>query len=321
MSPRALTVSLLLLILATVAMAQRMTIGSVTGTVRTTDDHAIADARVELRSSSTGQVIASTYTSFSGSFELHNITSGSYELLITSGLSQNSEMVQVHDDTVSTNVRLSAPSGNANAGDRSTVSVADMKVPDKARDAFKKAQKAVQKQDAAEARKQLQRALEIYPNYAGALTLRGLLTLDDNKPAEALTDLEAAVEADNNYALGYIVLGAAYNLLSRFDDAMRVLDRGTSLSPASWQGYFEMAKASLAKHDLAGALKHVNRAADLAPKEYAPVHLIRANIYLAQKNYAEAMSELEGYLEKNPNSPQSEQARKALEQVRAFVGK
>lgn len=322
MSQRALTASLLLfLLLATAAMAQHLAIGSVTGTVRTIDDHPIADARVELRSLNTGQITASTYTSFSGSFELRNVSNGSYELMITSGLNQSTEMVQVRDDSVTTNVRLSAPSGKAEAGDRGTVSVADMKVPDKARDAFKKAQKATQKQDTAEARKQLQRALEIYPNYAAALTLRGLLTLDDNKPAEAISDLEAAVEADNNYGLGYIILGAAYNLQSRFDDALRVLDRGTSLSPTSWQGYFEMAKATLAKQDLAGALKHVNRAADLAPREYAPVHLIRANIYLAQKNYAEAMSELEGYLEKDPNSPQSEQARKTLEKVRAFTAK
>src|SRR5258706_3961814 len=117
MSQRALTASLLFLILAAAAMAQHLAIGSVTGTVRTIDDHPIADARVELRSLNTGQVLASTYTSFSGGFELRNVASGSYELMITSGLSQNTEMVQVHDDSISTNVRLSAPSARADAGD------------------------------------------------------------------------------------------------------------------------------------------------------------------------------------------------------------
>ncbi len=325
MAHRALAVSLLILLVSSCAAAQRGTAttsqnGVLTGSVHTFDDSAVGDARVELRQMNTGSVVASTYSSMDGSFEFRNLADGSYEVVVTSGLSQTAEMAQVHDGTSSVTLRLPAVArGQADAGDHNTVSVQQMKVPGKARDELKKAQKAAQKADTAEANKHVQRALELYPKFAEALTLRALLHLDAEHSHDAVADLESAIEADNNYALAYLVLGTAYNIESRFDDAIRVLDRGVSLSPNSWQGYFELAKAYVAKQDLPAATRQINKAGELAPKEYGPVHLIRANIYLKLKNYPEAMSELEAYLERDPNSPNAVTARQTLEQVKAFV--
>jgi regulator of sirC expression with transglutaminase-like and TPR domain len=49
------------------------------------------------------------------------------------------------------------------------------------------------------------------------------------------------------------------------------------------------------------------------------MHLVRAHIYLSQKNYPEAMTELEAYLQKAPQDANAAQARKTLDQVRAFA--
>ena len=95
--------------------------------------------------------------------------------------------------------------------------------------------------------------------------------------------------------------------------------RGIALDPTSWQGYFELSKALLAKQNYEASLRNANKAFDLAPKDYPPLHLVRAHIYLGLKNYDQAMAELEGYLEHAPKDPTSEQARKTLDQVRAFV--
>jgi predicted Zn-dependent protease len=326
MTQRALALLLLIPLLTVAASAQRggtpvAAVGTITGAVHTVDNQPVADARVELHQMANGNVVASTYTSFDGGFEFRNLTAGTYEVIVTSGLSRVSEATQVHDDLAQVNLRLPSLSrdGKSDAGDKNSVSVAAMKVPDKARDAYKKAQKAALKHDAAEANKQLERALEIYPKFAEALTLRGLMRLEAEQTKDAIADLENAVDADNNYALAFFVLGSAYNVESHFDDAIRVLDRGVSLAPNSWQAYFELAKAYVGKDDLAAASRQINKAADLAPKEYAPVHLIRANILLKQKNYPEAMSELEAYLEREPSGPNSASARQTLEQVKAFV--
>src|SRR5205085_2992102 len=251
MAHRAIAFLALILILAAGAAGQQhhfATMGGLNGTVRGADGKPVRDAHVDLRNLANGQITASGYTTYNGSFEFTNIPNGSYEVVVTNGLAQATERAQVAGMDAMVNVIMTGTeAGDTNAGDRATVSVAQMKVPEKAREAMKKADKALAKHDVEEARRQNAKALEIWPKFAQALTMRGLLKLDEGHAAEALPDLEQSVEVDNGYAMGQIVLGAAYNTLDRFDDAIRVLDRGVALSPASWQGYFELGRAYLGK--------------------------------------------------------------------------
>jgi tetratricopeptide (TPR) repeat protein len=106
---------------------------------------------------------------------------------------------------------------------------------------------------------------------------------------------------------------------SKFDDAIRVLDRGLTLMPQSWQAMFELGKAELAKGDYEAALRRLNKAGDLAPQEYPPLHLAKAHALLGMKNFSEASSELEAYLEQDPESPNATAVRESLDQVKAFV--
>jgi predicted Zn-dependent protease len=322
------SVSLLLFLNFSIACAAQssshrsafVTNGSISGAVRTVDDHAVPNARVELRSVINGPIVQAGYTSFNGSFEFQSVPGGSYEVMVTDGFSQTIERVQLQSDVATLTLRVPARGGAAStAGDRNTVSVAQMKVSGKARDLMRKAQKAMAKHDFAESLAQVQKALEICPDFAEALTLRALLKLDANKVADALPDLEYAVQVDRGYATAFLVLGAAYNMVARFDDAIRIVDRGVSLSPNSWQGYFELGKAYIGKLNYDAALGQLNKAADLAPKEYAPLHLARANVYLAMKNYPAGIVEIEKFLQTDPQGPDSARARQALEKVRAFV--
>jgi tetratricopeptide (TPR) repeat protein len=311
-----------LLALATLVHAQGFNhaTGAVSGVVRYLDGKPVRDAHVDLRNTVTGATVASGYTTTNGSYEFMAVPNGMYEVVVSAGLVQTSERVQVSSMDANVNLQLAAPeAADTGAGDRSTVSVAQMKVPEKARDAFKKAEKALAKHDIDEANKQCARALELFPKFPQALTLRGVLKLDGGQAEQALADLERAVEIDSGYAMGEIVLGATYNNLSRFNDAIRVLDRGVALAPASWQGYFELGRAYLGKSDFKAALRQLDKAAGLAPHDYAPLHLVRANLHLAQKNYPEAMNELEAYLQVDPQGAESAHARKVLDQVRSFT--
>jgi len=47
--------------------------------------------------------------------------------------------------------------------------------------------------------------------------------------------------------------------------------------------------------------------------------LLRAHALLAMKQYPEAMTALQAYLQKDPQRTNSEQARKMLEQAQAYV--
>src|SRR4051812_30943320 len=294
--------------------------GSVNGTLRTARGAAIPNARIELLESSTGQLKDSTYTNPNGSFSLMRIPDGSYEVVAISGLSEVRERIQLRGELSLINLVLRGGEVAASrAGNRATVSVAQMQVPEKARKLLEKAQSCLDKRKLQEADTYVSQALEVYPDFAEALTMRGLMLLDGQRLDDAAASLEKSTRADRSYAMGYIVLGAVYNMQSKFDDAIRVLDRGLTLMPQSWQGTFELGKAELGKGHYEAAIRKLNKASDLARQPYAPLHLAKAHALLGMKNFSEATSELEAYLEQDPKSPNAPAVRESLDQVRAFV--
>jgi tetratricopeptide (TPR) repeat protein len=207
----------------------------------------------------------------------------------------------------------------AQADGKTTVSVAEYKVPQKARDALHKAEVALSKNKTEETSKYLAKALEIYPDYAPALTLRGVLSLDHSDATAAMSDFDKAIHCDPSFALAYTAMTAALNQLNKFDDALRSASRAITLAPRSWQTYFEMAKAYIGKADYQQALQQLSRAQSLSPADYAPIHLVRAHAMLALKEYGNAMNELQTFLTLAPQDPNSAAARTTLEKVKAAV--
>jgi Flp pilus assembly protein TadD len=290
--------------------------GSISGTVRTIDDHAVSDARIEIRSLRTGQVVASGFSTQSGNFEVSNLPAGSYDVIATSGLLEARESVQVQGPVI---VALQIAKRTRAVDGSTSVSVASLKVPEKARQEYDKAQTAMQKGKHEEALAHANKALELYPDFAEALTVRGVLNLDNHDIAAATRDLERAIQIDGNYGLAYLALGAAYNADSRYDDALRTVEHGVTLDPKGWQGYFEMAKALFAKGDYEMSLQQVNRAAENTPGDYPPLHLLRAHDYIGLKKYADAKTELETYLSQAPQAPGVADVRHTLEQLQSVA--
>jgi tetratricopeptide (TPR) repeat protein len=289
---------------------------SLNGSVRAPDNQPVRDARVEVRALDTGSTLISAYSLPNGSFEFANVPRGTYEVVAILGVREARERVEIDHTGVSVELRLHGE--EATSGGAASVSVSQLKVPDKAKTLFAKAEEAFKKGKFDHARDNLAKALQVFPNYAQALTLRGLLLLLDNKLEQASTDLEQAIKNDYNYALAYSVLGATYNLMKRYDDSVRVLERSIALTPASWQSYLELSKALLGKGQFEAALRQVNKASALAPPSYTPIHLVKAHALLGVKNYDQAVAELELYLGSNPSGVDSARAREALDQVRAL---
>ncbi len=291
---------------------------AVSGTVRAFDGHPVANARVEVLSLRDGSSAGYAYTSPSGSFEIDDIADGAYEIVAVLGIGETRERVEIVAGSPETLSLRLPPTENADAGNRDSVSVAELKVPEKARDAFKKAQAALDKREIQKATEYVGEALVNYPKYAAAMALRGILKLDAQQFEPAKQDLESAIQMDPNYAMSYIALGATYNVLARYEDAIRTLDHGIALSPRSWQGYFEMSKALLGKGDYQTALHQLDKTEGLAPKNYAPIHLVRAHALLGLKNYDAATLELETYLQNAPKGANAEDAQHTLDKVKAF---
>lgn len=289
------------------------------GNVRNADNKPLKDVRVELREANSGTTLDSVYTNISGNFEFPRVPKGRYEIVAIAGLEESRERIEMDGLTGAVNLRMAARTTASDGRDHNSISVAQYKVPNKAREEFKRASKLAGEQKTDEAKKHLENALAICPAYADAFTLRGILKLDAHDHPGAMIDLQKAVEADGNYALAYIVMGAAQNMDAKFDDAIRSLERALTLAPASWQAYFEMAKALVGKAKYAPALAQLDRAQALSPNDYPLIHLVKAHAMLSLNNYSDAMTELQTYLAKEPSGPNSEQAHKMMDRARAFA--
>jgi len=292
---------------------------TVNGTVSSTDNKPLKDVRVELFDGN-GSTLGSAYTTSSGSFEFPQVRPGTYEVVASLGLEQTRERIEVsHMNGMMINLRLPISSRPTDGEARNTISIAQYKVPGKAREELKKAREASAKGKNEEAQKYVAKALEIYPKYADALTLRAILKLDAKDDQGAVADLQQAIDYDGNCAMAYMVMGAVLNTQSKFDEAIRSLQHGEALEPNSWQGHFEMAKALVGKAQYQEALQHLEKAEAFAPTDYPLIHLVKAHAMLALNNYKDAMTELEAYLQKDPQGPNRQQAEKMLDKARAFA--
>jgi tetratricopeptide (TPR) repeat protein len=293
---------------------------SISGSVRTADGRPMGNIRVELRDGSTGSIVNSAYTGAGGTFEFQQIPQGSYEVVATSGTQQVEERVESRSMNAMVDLRLPSPANGNSPSDgmgNRTISVAQYKVPEAAREELRKAREASVKDKHDEAQRHLEKALDLAPNYADALTLRAIYKLDAKDIDSAIDDLNKAIQNDANCALAYMALGSAFNMQSKFDDALRTLQRGESLAPDAWQTYFEMGRAYAGKSDFEAAVRALDRAQTLAPAEFPLIRLVRAHALLSLNRYGDAAADLEAYLNKNPNGPEVGQAQRMLERARA----
>jgi Tfp pilus assembly protein PilF len=284
--------------------------GSVSGTVLGPQGSPAAGIRIELQDPYSHSTVASAWTQQDGTFELYNIPEGRYQVLAQSGISEASDFVDVEFGQTAVTLRF-LPS-SALDGDGQSISVAQMLVPAKARTSYQKAREAYARGKIDDAKKLLDRALQVYPHFAEALTLRGLIELRANQVEQSQQDFEQAIQYDPNYSTAYVALGGVYNSEGHFDDALRALEHATAISPTVWQGYFEMAKASIGKGLYSKALQLAEKAEQLGGKNLAAIHLLKAYAMIPLKLYSGAKQELQAYVSHEPKGANADQARRLL---------
>ena len=295
--------------------------GAIVGAVHTMDNKPVANARVEVISLTQGPQRGAQFTARDGSFTINNLPAGTYELRAESGLQEASMQVQVSDGQTWVNLRFPA-GGAAQGGDGSapSISVKQLRVPEKAVSLLGKARQAISKNHLDRAAHYLAKALTVYPHYAEALALRAVLELQGSHFQQAEADANHAIQSDPDYGVGYLVMGAALNCQRKYQDALLPLERAEALAPAAWQGYFESSKALLQLGKYQDALQQVNRAMALEKAGNHPeLHLMKGYAYAGLHTYDAALGELQQYLTQDPGGPYAEDARASLAKIRPLA--
>ena len=316
-------IALAITMIATGASAQRNR--SLKARVSMPDGSPSQSIKIRLEGSE-GEIIRDSFTDSTGNFEVRNLNTGVYTIVVPSDdrtystATERVEITRYSPDVVAISVYLNPKDESRTRlkNGRQTVSAreASDSIPKKARQAYDRSVELSSRGETREAVEELKRAIAIYPEYVHA----------------------------------YNDLGVAYIKLDLIDDAIRALDKSISLDPKAFNPRLNLGIANVRRKDFVRAepplrtavtfdasapLAHLYlgitlwktnreneaedefaRALSLGGRDIAIAHYYLGQLYADKDRIAEAVAELETYLKQKPDSDDAHQARQKIAELR-----
>lgn len=258
----------------------------------------------------------SVRTDLNGEFNTGGIAAGNYNISIkVEGFPTETEVMTIDRDTPSGqtfsrayHLRMPGQKKGEPAGN-----LEYKEVPPKALEKFKAAVEKITKNDAKGALPLLDEAIALYANFAAAYYEKGAAYLSLNDPDKAIEAFVKAItlkpdylEAKYGYGKAmfekknYELAEAAFRdvLKQKSDFAEAHLNLGISL--------FYLKNGNEAESELKAAL------ATKEGEKFALGHLYLGQIYLMKKQNADAITELQKYVELAPNAPNAEKIKSKI---------
>ncbi len=130
---------------------------------------------------------------------------------------------------------------------------------------------------------------------------RGSTLLEQNKPDEALVELQAVVRQRPNYLPAHMELAHAYFLKNQFDQAERELEYIVAHDPKDKFAYFELGAVNLSQKRTQKAKEAFQKLLAM-DKDDASAHLGLGMALAAEDNHAAALEEFKRTAQLNPQS-------------------
>lgn len=194
---------------------------------------------------------------------------------------------------------------NAN-GIGTSVSATALQAPEAARKEFDKARDAYAKKKFDEADKHLAKAVELYPQYANALDLRGRVQRAQKSDADAEKSFLAAIAADEKYVLPYIHLAQLQATHGKWEEVVRLSNKAVELDPVSFPDpYYFSTVAYLKLNNAKDAKRTVTKVLELDKEHRFPrAELIMGNMLRFEGNIPGSTEHYRKYVALNPPDPE-----------------
>jgi len=199
----------------------------------------------------------------------------------------------------------------------SSISVTSMMAPKDAKKAYEHGLQSLLKNKPADAAKDFEKAVAVYPKYADAWASLGKLRIDQNSAEPARAALLKAIEADPKLVIPYVELGMLAAKTSDWPQVAKHLDRALELDPVDYpQAWYVDAVANYNLKQYDAAEKAARAAVKVDPHHVNPRSGYLLGLVLAEKkDYAGAVAELSEYLKLTPNAPDQAQVKAQLDQL------
>ena len=270
-----------------------------------------------------GKYMYETFTDLSGRFAFAGLHRGTYQL-IAEGDGQTFETTRVDAEILAfgsapqsftQNIQMRPKAGKAVAAAAVTsLEVLDPNVPQRAREAYEKALKRAGANKPEEAVKLLQEAIGAYPPFHSAHVALGEQCDKLKRFPEAEAAYRKAVELKSGAAAAYAGLGVVLVKQKKYTEAIPPLRRSIEIHDQSSTPYLFLGLAEMMTGDYESAESNLLRAYQIGKPTIAHIYL--ANLYDLRRQPAKAIEHLQSFLKENPESPNSEQIREAIQKLR-----
>jgi Flp pilus assembly protein TadD len=273
-----------------------------------------------------GEIIRDSFTDSTGNFEVRNLSSSTYTVVVPSDdrtyatATERVEITRYSPDVVAINVYLSPKEQGATRrkGESHTISAreATTSIPKPALRAYNRSVNLLKRGRTQQAIEELKRAIAIFPEYVKA----------------------------------YNDLGVAYIKLDRIEEAIRALEKSAALDPGAFNPRLNLGIANVRRQDFASAEPHLRLAAaidasaplahlylgitfwktgrvdeaedellkalSLGGGDIAVAHYYLGQLYARRDRIADAIAELEAYLKDRPEAADAPRVREQIAELR-----
>lgn len=218
------------------------------------------------------------------------------------GFQSTSVPLHIEDDFGEANVGTIVLTRMGNV-EGSTISLTSLAAPKGARDAYERGRKAEQQQRFSEAEKELNKAVELYPQYAAAWDLLG--TIHQDHPDLAIKEFSASIASDKQFVNPYFGMALIALKQKRWADVQSFTEQVLRLNAYAFPlAHLYNSAANYYLGHIAAAEQSARRFQSLDTNHRRPdVSLLLADILEAKKDYTGAAQELRLYLTLVPSSP------------------
>jgi len=198
-----------------------------------------------------------------------------------------------------------------------TVSATSLSAPKDAKKAFDKGHQAFEQHKLPEAQPELEKAVQLYPQYASAWLDLGWVYTQQNQLEKARNAFQQAHAADDKFVPAYVGLASLALRESKWQEAAEQSARATELGGVDFPAaFYYNFLANYRLGNLEQAEKSARQAETLGAQHAFPQVNLLLGVMLANKrDYADAAEQLRSYLTAAPTAPNADKVRQQLAEV------
>lgn len=203
-----------------------------------------------------------------------------------------------------------------------TISATTLQAPKDARKAYEKALEASRKGKVEDARKNLEKAVNVYPQFAAAWSELGAIHEKNNDLAEARKCYAQSIASDPKLLTPYLHLAQLSAMEKNWQEVDETTDRLIKLDPVDLpEAYYfnAVANYNLKKFGDAEVSARAAQKIDTAQRFPKIEHILGAILYEKQ-DYAGAAEQMRLYLQLTPGGPDTDRVRTQLAEVEKLAG-